>query len=63
MLVIKVLVIKLAKNTTENNQGSVKAIVVVHNDNKDNHQYLLENKKWVKLNKLPDSVGKLYQIH
>ena len=35
----------------------------MHNDNKDNYQYLLDDKKWVKFNKLPSSVGKIWKIH
>ena len=39
--------------TTENFQESAKAIVVTDRMNKYNYQYLLNEKRWIKLNKFP----------
>ena len=48
---------------TENDQESAKAIVVADNClNRNNYQYLLGEKAWIKLNKFPQSVGSILEI-
>ena len=44
-------------HTTENVQESAKAIVVTDWMNKYNYQYLLDENRWIKLNKFPKSVS------
>ena len=47
---------------TENRQESSKAILVGDFFNQYNYQYLLDEKRWVKLNKFPQSVGSIFEI-
>ena len=47
---------------TENGQESAKAIVVADWFNNISYQYLLDEKRWVKLNKFPESVGRINNI-
>ena len=47
---------------TENDQESAKAIVVSGWYNNINHQYLFDEKRWIKLNKFPESVGRISGI-
>ena len=42
--------------TIENDQESAKAIVVADCFNKINYQYLLDEKRWIRLNKFPQTV-------
>jgi len=51
-------------SSTKNNQESAaKAIVIADECNKNNYQYLLEEKKWVQIKKFPESVGRIRSIH
>ena len=42
--------------TIENHQQSTKAIVIADVYHNNNYQYLLDEKRWSKLNKFPNSV-------
>ena len=49
---------------TENNQeNAAKAIVVADFWNQNNYQYLLDEKKWVKINKFPGYIPNVFGIH
>ena len=45
------------------NHEELKAIVVADRHNNHNYQYLLDEKKWVKINDFPKSVGEICGIH
>ena len=47
----------------EDDRTEAKAIVVVNSDNEYSYQYLLDDRKWVKINKFPQSVGDICDIY
>ena len=49
------------KEVIENHE-EVKAIVVADRYNNHHYQYVLDNKKWIKLYKFPDSVVYIHDI-
>ena len=51
------------KQEVVKNHEEVEAIVVADKFNKNNYQYLLDEKKWVKIKEFPESVGEIRGIH